>query len=103
MCFVEDKERPSVVKCPDDIKIRTNKQQERVAWDYPTFKDNYDKEPQNPLRITSNANPGTSMTWGVHKVVYTAYDRAQNNASCEFFIDVGRKYNAVDLTWWAVA
>ncbi|XP_020898704.1 sushi, von Willebrand factor type A, EGF and pentraxin domain-containing protein 1 isoform X2 [Exaiptasia diaphana] len=92
-CFyhitVKDTERPSVVSCPDDIKVRTSLNNERVSWSYPTFKDNYDKPPHNPLRITSNTNPGNSFTWGVHKVMYTAFDRANNNASCEFFVDVG--------------
>ncbi|XP_031554183.1 sushi, von Willebrand factor type A, EGF and pentraxin domain-containing protein 1-like [Actinia tenebrosa] len=89
-CFwqvtVKDTERPTAVTCPDDIKVETNQNLIRVNWKYPTFVDNYDKP---PLRISSNKNPGVLFPWGKHKVIYTAFDRANNNGSCEFFVEVG--------------
>lgn len=85
-----DKERPRVDSCPKDIKKQTNQNSIRVTWDYPVFEDNFDRPPVQ-LRINSNRNPGASFPWGRYDVLYTATDRAGNNATCEFFVEVGRK------------
>ena len=85
-----DQERPRVASCPKDIKKETNKNSVRVTWDYPVFEDNYDRPPVQ-LRINSNRNPGVLFPWGRYQVLYTATDRAGNKASCEFFVEVGRK------------
>ena len=76
--------------CPKDIKKQTNQNEIRVTWDYPVFEDNFDKPPVQ-LRITSNRNPGAIFPWGRYQVLYEASDRAGNKATCEFFVEVGRK------------
>ncbi|XP_032235848.2 sushi, von Willebrand factor type A, EGF and pentraxin domain-containing protein 1 [Nematostella vectensis] len=84
---VKDKERPKVTFCPDDIHIETNKNSERVTWLYPTFVDN-SLPPDQPIRVTSNRNPGVRFHWGKYQVKYTAFDQANNNATCEFYVQV---------------
>ena len=79
-----------MASCPMDIKKQTNKNEIRVTWAYPVFEDNFDRPPVQ-LRITSNRNPGALFPWGRYQVLYTASDRAGNKATCEFFIEVGRK------------
>ena len=54
------------------------------------FEDNFDKPPVQ-LRIISNRNPGALFPWGRYQVLYTASDRAGNKATCEFYVEVGRK------------
>lgn len=76
--------------CPKDIKRQTNQNEIRVTWNYPVFEDNYDKPPVQ-LHISSNKNPGVLFSWGRHQVIYEARDRAGNKATCEFFVEVGRK------------
>lgn len=76
--------------CPKDIKKQTNQNEIRVTWVYPVFEDNFDKPPVQ-LLITSNRNPGAIFPWGRYQVLYEASDRAGNKATCEFFVEVGRK------------
>lgn len=76
--------------CPKDIKKQTNQNEIRVTWEYPVFEDNFDKPPVQ-LRISSNRNPGANFPWGRYQVLYEASDRAGNKATCEFFVEVGRK------------
>ncbi|KAJ7392969.1 Coagulation factor 5/8 C-terminal domain, discoidin domain [Desmophyllum pertusum] len=85
---VSDKERPRVSSCPPDIKKQTSENEIRVTWDYPVFEDNFDRPPVQ-LRISSNRNPGILYPWGRYQVVYTASDRARNEATCEFYVEVG--------------
>ena len=91
-CFgTTDQERPRVDSCPNDTRRETNKNEIRVTWDYPTFVDNFDRPPVQ-LRINSNRNPGALFPWGRYQVLYTATDRAGNKATCEFYVEVGRKF-----------
>ena len=83
-----------MASCPKDIKKQTNKNEIRVTWAYPVFEDNFDRPPVQ-LRITSNRNPGALFPWGRYQVMYTASDRAGNKATCEFFIEVGRKLKSI--------
>ncbi|KAJ7392910.1 hypothetical protein OS493_008148 [Desmophyllum pertusum] len=82
------KERPRVSSCPLDIKKQTDQNEIRVTWAYPVFEDNFDRPPVQ-LRISSNRNPGVLFPWGRYQVVYRASDRAGNEATCEFYVEVG--------------
>lgn len=90
MLNLTDKERPRVASCPTDIKKQTNENKIRVTWDYPVFQDNFDRPPVQ-LLISSNRNPGAFFPWGRYQVLYLATDRAGNKATCEFYVEVGRK------------
>lgn len=90
MLNLTDKERPRVASCPTDIKKQTNKNEINVIWDYPVFQDNFDRPPVQ-LLISSNRNPGAFFPWGRYQVLYLATDRAGNKATCEFYVEVGRK------------
>ena len=65
------------------------------------FEDNFDKPPVQ-LLITSNRNPGANFPWGRYQVLYEASDRAGNKATCEFFVEVGRKLKVFFFTMMCI-
>ena len=86
--FPTDTEKPKVLSCPEEVTKVTTKNPARVAWDVPTFKDNYDKKPV----IDGNKVPGTKFPYGRTKVWYQAVDSYGNVATCQFYVIVSRMY-----------
>merc|ERR1711962_216390 len=85
----EDHEPPVLVKCPDDIVVKTDQSFATVGWEEPIYTDNcgdvtkclqIKSQYQNPIRVP------VGLTY---LIKYLAIDRNHNvNAECEFTIQV---------------
>lgn len=83
--IVEDNTVPGITNCPLNNSVNANSNCEAaVNWNVPTFTDNCDEN----LQITSTHDPGDIFPLGETEVIYTATDRAGNEAICSFIISV---------------
>ncbi|XP_019616636.1 PREDICTED: sushi, von Willebrand factor type A, EGF and pentraxin domain-containing protein 1-like [Branchiostoma belcheri] len=82
--------RPKIIDCPGPLIIEyldMNEQDVSVVWDEPTVVDNADFS--ITAKLSMGQPPGSSFTVGSHSVLYTATDRAGNEATpCELTVSV---------------
>ncbi|KAK7080410.1 hypothetical protein SK128_023686 [Halocaridina rubra] len=79
--MLSDTEPPTPISCPLSRTIESDVPL-AVTWVEPVFQDNsgyIDK-------VESNYESGSLMAWGVHDVVYLAYDNSTNMGTCSFTI-----------------
>ena len=99
----KDHEPPVLVKCPDDIVVKTDESFATVGWEEPIYTDNcgdvtkclqVKSQYRNPIRIP------VGLTY---LIKYLAIDRNHNvNAECKFTIQVKGKYSKskeIDITF----
>ncbi|XP_037922099.1 sushi, von Willebrand factor type A, EGF and pentraxin domain-containing protein 1-like isoform X3 [Hermetia illucens] len=81
---VIDKVPPVAENCidPEEYRVRNTKT-EFIEWEEPTFFDNSNTE----VIVQKSLSPGI-LGEGLHKAVYTAFDKYGNNASCSINITV---------------
>ncbi|XP_071950679.1 sushi, von Willebrand factor type A, EGF and pentraxin domain-containing protein 1-like [Antedon mediterranea] len=88
-CFfkisIQDKEKPSVLGCPEKKSVESQDRETAVTWDEPEFSDNSGTD----LIITQTHHSGDAMVWGSHVVTYTARDPSGQEADCIFTIEIG--------------
>lgn len=81
--IVEDKEAPQFTYCPHNIVIKTDQYTERVLWPQPIAEDNTEIR-----EVISSHKVGTDFAAGTTMVNYTAFDKAGNNATCNFTVTI---------------
>lgn len=81
--IVEDKEVPQFTYCPHNIVIKTDQYTERVLWPPPIVEDNTEIR-----EVISSHQIGTDFSAGTTVVNYMAFDKAGNNATCNFTVTI---------------
>ena len=90
-----DEEKPKLIKCPDDITVKSDNDFEWVSWQEPEFTDNCGDYPKCHISITNqySQNPLRVPTGIKYPVEYTAIDPSNNdNKECSFTVTVKSKY-----------
>lgn len=74
---------PEVVYCPPniDIQLERGEMHRPVFWKDPKFNSD-----QHLKQILASQLPGTRLALGRHKIVYTATDLLNRNATCQFSV-----------------
>lgn len=83
ICSFADKEAPQFTYCPHNIVIKTDQYTERVLWPQPIAEDNTEIR-----EVISSHKVGTDFAAGTTMVNYTAFDKAGNNATCNFTVTI---------------
>jgi len=78
--YVDD--TPPTIKCPSSFPTKDSV----MSFPQPEILDNLDSHPQ--LMQTAGPTRGSSLTEGVHRVVFGAVDAAGNSAFCSFNVTV---------------
>ncbi|XP_065058481.1 sushi, von Willebrand factor type A, EGF and pentraxin domain-containing protein 1-like isoform X1 [Rhopilema esculentum] len=84
----KDTEPPKVEFCPKDLIVSTERIPHTVIWSRPVFSDNVD--PANAISIIPSHQNGQKFGEGTFLIKYIAHDRALNEATCEFNVQVSR-------------
>lgn len=91
--MILDKEPPMIENCINPPVLYTDNGigVNNVTWDEPGFYDNS----KSPVQVEQNYHPGeNTFPIGLSKVVYTAIDMYDNNASCILNVTVkGTNYS----------
>ncbi|PIK47316.1 putative hyalin-like isoform X2 [Apostichopus japonicus] len=92
--IVEDLNPPTITSCSDDINVQLEFEEEFVAvqWQVPTALDLETRE----LDIQATHTPGDIFSEGVTTVNYTFTDLSNNQATCNFHINITRGYDPND-------
>ncbi|XP_071482413.1 uncharacterized protein [Diadema antillarum] len=82
---VEDRQRPQIIGCPEDIVLRADpgRSMTQVRWTEPTAHDN-----SGNVTLRTRNPPGTYFGIGSFEVMYYAEDPAGNGDTCYFSITV---------------
>lgn len=82
---VKSADAPQVHFCPPtiNIQLRPNELQRAINWNEPNF-----RSQQQLKQIFKSHLPGTKFGAGQHKVTYIATDVQNQNATCQFSINV---------------
>lgn len=82
---VRDTEKPKFTLCPANVMTYAVESDcnAYVSWPEPQFTDNV-----KVIRVESNKIPGGLFDVGSTKVIYHIYDKAENQAKCEFEVQV---------------
>ena len=88
-----DKEKPTLLTCPDRIEVETEKASERITWTEPTYSDNCGDNATCPLKISPSHYPNTNFQVNSETTVfYTATDPSnQVNEECNFVVKIKKK------------
>jgi extracellular elastinolytic metalloproteinase len=83
--YVDDDENPTLTNCPEDMNVnaQTGYCSAYIEWTDPTPDDNC-----GLLDFSSTHTNGSNFGVGVHNVVITATDNAENSTTCSFTITV---------------
>ncbi|VDK45152.1 unnamed protein product [Anisakis simplex] len=84
---VYDKIPPTVVNCPSNQYIVSEKRLTSVTWQPSTAEDIF-TDNDLIVEVICNFRSGDVFTWGQYRVIYIASDKAGNIATCEFDIVV---------------
>ena len=84
----DDTTPPVVTNCPDAIfiPVAVGTASEVVLWIEPTATDNSGATPT----VTQSHQPGDSFLVGTTRVAYTFTDMTGNEATCIFFVTIGK-------------
>ena len=85
--FSTDKEAPTVANCPQDIH-QISDGPKAVTWAEPTFSDNV-----KVTKVERSHTSGGTFQLGSTYVSYDAQDAAGNRKSCNFEVELKRKFN----------
>ncbi|CAJ0936915.1 unnamed protein product, partial [Mesorhabditis belari] len=86
----KDKIAPTIVYCPSDIREVSLERLKVMNWST-QFDDNI-----GVVRVESNFRSGQTFSWGMYGVIVTAYDAADNSATCQFKLSVA-PYNCTSI------
>ena len=98
--FVTDVEKPTIVKCPENIVVNTDKAQVRVRWNEPIFSDNCGSYLDCAVRVQGNILSGSWFAMGqTVQVMYRAVDPSGNvQDGCTFTVKIqGRNIAGIYL------
>jgi len=70
-----------------NFEVKSSRRTVKVHFPKPTFTDNVGIK-----EIVASRINGSMFTWGEHIIIFIAYDKAGNNASCSLKIKVIGKY-----------
>ena len=82
-----DVEPPKINRCPVDMNITSIVQWHKLVLPGVTVSDNVGVN-----LFKTNIQNGSEVTWGKHKITYTASDKAGNHAHCRFLITIAGMY-----------
>ncbi|CAJ0574519.1 unnamed protein product, partial [Mesorhabditis spiculigera] len=81
-CTTKDKIPPTIVSCPQDMRIVSSQRLVQVNWTA-QFEDNV-----AVVRIEANYRSGQIFSWGMYAILITAYDANENSVTCQFKVTV---------------
>lgn len=89
---------PTITSCSDDINVQLEFEEEFVAvqWQVPTALDLETRE----LDIQATHTPGDIFSEGVTTVNYTFTDLSNNQATCNFHINITSEFHS-QFGWYA--